>query len=372
MILVFKRRMLVYSLIGLSMATLLCFASWRLMVPPTATGSLLSENEVTKIVNHIFHLRNQAILQGNLPALTSLFDHRTRFGVWAYEHHVKKMQYLHDWHKKQGAVLSNIKSIVQIRRIDPKDDRIRITLLASNEYHYTYRDDPRSINLMRIGTYHALELTKKENEWLIAREWYTDPFADVLSSKRLNNTVETEFILSQKPRDFTNLNPRRIKAVTYADEYSGAASNDEYGFKYNLKYRNFNYCGGDCANFVSQVLHEGGGFRKTGAWNYTKGEANRAWSNASAFNQYMLSSGRASRIAYGTYSEVLPKSYQLLPGDYVAYEKKGKVTHISLVTGADSKGYTLTNSHNADRHRVPWDLGYGGKGIRFYLVRVHY
>ncbi|MDK2919909.1 MAG: hypothetical protein PWQ37_2642 [Candidatus Petromonas sp.] len=86
----------------------------------------------------------------------------------------------------------------------------------------------------------------------------------------------------------------------------------------------------------------------------------------------MLYSGRASKIAYGTYEQVYKASYKLLPGDFIAYEKNGKVTHISVVTGADSKGYTYVHSHNTDRYRVPWDLGWSDKGIKFWLVRVHY
>ncbi|MBM7558094.1 hypothetical protein JOC47_002964 [Halanaerobacter jeridensis] len=38
----------------------------------------------------------------------------------------------------------------------------------------------------------------------------------------------------------------------------------------------------------------------------------------------------------------------------------------------DSKGYILVNSHNSDRHRVPWDLGWSNNEIKFCLVRVHY
>jgi len=120
------------------------------------------------------------------------------------------------------------------------------------------------------------------------------------------------------------------------------------------------------------MLFEGGGFRKNRIWNYEKGQGSKAWLNANAFNQYMLNSGRASRIAYGSYDQILKSSFKLLPGDYVAYEKKGKVTHISVVSGQDSKGYALVNSHNSDRYRVPWDLGWNNKGIKFHLVRVHY
>ncbi len=337
----------------------------------SAPEIVIPETEVFGLVDQIFHLRNQALLQGNLTALASLYDHSARSGIWAYEHQVKKEKYLRNWCYKQSAELSVIKSLVRLNQVRPRNDGIRVTLLASTEYRYYYQNQPSTLNLMRIGTYHSLDLVRQDQEWRISREWYTDPFADALAMDKGQADADHVFIPSQKLRDFSGLDPRRLKAVAYADSYCGAAANDEQGFKYNPKYRNYNYSGGDCANFASQVLHEGGGFRKTYAWNYGKG-ASRAWVNAHAFNRYMLNSGRASRIAYGTYSQVLKASYELLPGDYVAYEKKGKVTHISVITGADSKGYSLTNSHNADRYRVPWDLGYGDQRIKFWLMRMHY
>ncbi|NLV63999.1 MAG: amidase domain-containing protein, partial [Clostridiaceae bacterium] len=79
-----------------------------------------------------------------------------------------------------------------------------------------------------------------------------------------------------------------------------------------------------------------------------------------------------SLIVHGTYDKVLKLSYKLLPGDIVGYEKKGKVVHISVVTGADSRGYSLVNCHNTDRFKVPWDLGWSDKGIKFWLIRVNY
>ena len=91
-----------------------------------------------------------------------------------------------------------------------------------------------------------------------------------------------------------------------------------------------------------------------------------------ALKDFMLYSGRASLLAYGSYSEVLKASYKLLPGDIVAYWKKGKVVHVAVVTGADSRGYALVNCHNTDRYRVPWDLGWSDSRIRFYLLRAHY
>jgi len=215
-------------------------------------------------------------------------------------------------------------------------------------------------------------LVNRNDRWLISKEWYNDPFADSLKLDNIKVDSIREYILSQGPRDFSNIGERRQNAVEYAHRYCGAASEEKYGFQYNKKYRNYNSQGGDCANFASQILYEGGKFKKTYSWNYDKKGATRAWLNAQGFKDYMISSGRASLIAYGSYEKVYKASYKLLPGDFVAYEKKGKVTHISVVTGADSKGYALVTCHNTDRNDVPWDLGWSNSNIRFWLVRVHY
>ena len=82
--------------------------------------------------------------------------------------------------------------------------------------------------------------------------------------------------------------------------------------------------------------------KKIHAWNYDKNGATGIWLNADGFKRYMIYSGRASVIAYGSYDKVYKASYKLLPGDFVAYEKKNDITHISVVTGADSRGYSLS------------------------------
>ena len=54
--------------------------------------------------------------------------------------------------------------------------------------------------------------------------------------------------------------------------------------------------GGDCANFASQILHEGAGFKKNSVWNYAGKDGTKAWLNAQGFKNYLISSGRASYI----------------------------------------------------------------------------
>jgi hypothetical protein len=55
-----------------------------------------------------------------------------------------------------------------------------------------------------------------------------------------------------------------------------------------------------------------------------------------------------------------------------AYEKKGNITHISTVTSNGSRGYALVTCHNTDRKNVPWDFGWSGKNIKFWLIHVNY
>ncbi|SKC79608.1 amidase domain-containing protein [Maledivibacter halophilus] len=328
-------------------------------------------NEGELIINDFFRTRNKAILNGDIDTIEALYDTSIKYGVWAYEHEKKKAKYLQSWSNKQGVKFYDVKSLVKISSIKERQEGYRINCTASTEYKYYYKDQIGKENMFRIGTYHSIDIKKTEESWKIVREWYTDPFADSLNLNDIKSEEITQYILNQKKSNLTNLNKRRIEAVKYADRYCGAAADEEYGFNYNKKYKNYNPLGGDCANFASQILYEGGKFRQTNTWKYYKG-GSKAWVNAQSFKDYMLYSNRASKIAYGTYEQVYKASFKLLPGDFIAYVKKGKVTHISVVTGADSKGYAYVHSHNTDRYRVPWDLGWSDKGIKFWLIRVHY
>lgn len=331
-----------------------------------------TKEEVANSIQDIFQNRNRAILNGDLKLIEDNYDRSTKYGKWAYEHEEQKMKYLKNWGEKQGVKFTEIMPEVMINRIRGKDDKYSVNLICSTKYSYIYEDDPIKVNSCKIGTSHVLNISKKGNNWVISKEWYKDPFADSLNLGNLKVDAINQYIKSQQSRDFSNMNNRRKGAVKYADRYCGIASDKEYGYSYNRKYRNYNSRGGDCANFASQILHEGGKFRKNSGWSYDGSGATRSWLNADGFKSYMIYSGRASLVAHGSYEKVYKASYKLLPGDFVAYEKKGDITHISVVTGADSKGYSLVSCHNTDRNRVPWDLGWSDKNIKFWLVHVNY
>jgi len=333
--------------------------------------SIAVTEDIIAQIENIFRIRNKAALENNAEALKYHYDLSTKYGTWAYEQEVKRIKYLHNWSEKQGIKFTDIQSVIKIKYVNQKGDILTANFIRSTEYHYSYDDQPDVDNLFRIGTYHLLSIKNTDESWTITKEWYTDPFEDSLNLDNIKTDEYKNYIMEQEPRNFSDLNKRRIDAVHYADLYCGAAGTAENDFSYNKKYRDYNPLGGDCANFASQILFEGGKFKKNKIWNYGN-VATRAWVNASGFKNYWINSGRASVIAYGTYDKVYRASYKLLTGDFIAYEKKGDVTHISVVTGADSKGYSLVNCHNTDRYRVPWDLGWSNKEIKFWLVRVHY
>lgn len=358
-------------LIGIAFIIIIIILTISLYNSSPVLSTLAVTEEHITMLDEIFKIRNKAFLEGDLEKIESLYNKRTTLGKWAYEHQSKKMNYLHTWADKQGIKFTDIKTKIKIRYVKERGTGYLFNFVASTEYRYSYENKPHTVNSFKIGTYHSLNLDSIEGNWLISKEWYTDPFADSLNQDNIKVEEFKQYLLNLGPRNFSNLNKRRRDAVEYAYRYGGAAADEKYGFSYNKKYRDYNPLGGDCANFASQILFEGGKFKQTGEWRYDR-DGSKAWVNAHAFNNFMLYSGRGSLIARGTYNQVFKASFKLLPGDYVAYEKKGKITHISMVTSADSKGYALVTCHNTDRCNVPWDLGWSDKGIKFWLVRVNY
>lgn len=334
--------------------------------------SSIDDDNITEThIAELFDIRTSAYLNEDEQLLNSLYNTETRNGQWAYEHEYIKMTYINQWADKQEVQFKNIDSYIATRRIDEVEkDRYSAVLAVSTEYTYSYVDEVDIETSFRIGSYHNMEFVKENGNWVINKEWYGDPFGGYLQLDDVDRVKD--IISSGVVPEYSEINERRVGAIEYANKHSGVAMPPDYSFHYNNEYRNYNGHGGDCTNFASQVLFEGGDFPKNGTWNYKDGEATVAWVRAGSFHSYMLYSGRASLIAVGNYEDVLEHSYNLMPGDYIAYERKGKVAHISIVTDFDNKGYPLVNSHNTDRYKVPWDVGWSTKDVKINLVRVHY
>lgn len=339
-------------------------------------ASIIEEEEIKhqyqSLLENLFDYRNKYLLEKNEVQLKELYDTKVKTGLWAYEHEVTKMKYLENWSYKQGVKFDDIKTKVKIKKVREKEENLYgIICTVSTEYKYSYENQTDVTNMFRIGTYHYLNVRVEDDKYIITKEWYTDPFADSLNLENIKSDDIKAHILAQQKTELQLTNEQQ-KAIEYAHRYCGAAADEEYDFKFNTKYKDFNPDGGDCANFASQIMFESGRFKKNQAWNYENGSGTKAWVNAQGFKNYTLYSGRGSLIAKGTYQDVYKQAYNLRPGDFVGYEKGGRITHVSTVTGVDSKGYPLVTCHNTDRYLVPWDLGWSNKSIKFHLIHVNY
>ena len=324
------------------------------------------------LVENIFLNRNSAILTRDCEGLKVFYDLDKKVGKWAYENEVTKTKYFTNWCEKQCVSFTKINSIIKVSKVkEIEKDVYNVICYACTKFCYTYEDEPNIENYFKLGTCHYINLKKDNDKYIIIKEWYTDPLADSLDINNIECTEIKSTILSHKKPDFT-IDERTQKAIDYAHEYCGISDNDEHLFKYNKEYKNFNPDGGDCANFASQIMFEGGGFKKNSVWNYCNKSATNAWINAQGFKNYLINSGRGTYIAKGYYCDTYKDSFNLRPGDIVAYEKKGRITHVSTVTGLDSKGYPLVTCHNTDRMLVPYDLGWSNNNIKFHFIDVHY
>lgn len=326
----------------------------------------------TTVINDLLRTRNTCILKGDEESLKKFYNLDRKTSLWAYESEVIKIKYLKNWAQKQAVTFKDIHSVMHMRKVRQRESNLfGMTFNVATAFTYSYLDTPDVNNTFYLGTSHYVHLLKEGDKYCIVKEWYTDPFADSLNLENIKSEEVKNFILNHEAPHATP-DERTQQAVNYAHQYCGIPTGNEIIFKYNPNYENFNPVGGDCANFASQIMHEGGKFKKNTTWNYDKGSATKAWVNAQGFKNYIVHSGRGSYIAKGKYKDIYKDAFLMRPGDFVAYEKKGKIVHISTVTGLDSKGYPLVTCHNTDRLLVPYDLGWSNDNITFHLIDVYY
>lgn len=240
-------------------------------------------------------------------------------------------------------------------------------------------------------TVHVIQVIKTDEGWKIRKDWYMDPLGNSVTEPGqgaaalglLHDAAYLDYLHALDagaPKFDSVFNAEatgafdREKALRYAVKHSGVRVLPGGG-KYNGKYKIYTFAGGDCANFVSQVLHAGG-IPMGHGWHYTK-EGSTAWVQSESLVWHLLSSGRGLRLFRGTFSEagsgVQPESPagRLEPGDIIAYEKKGQVSHVAVVVGKDPRGYVTIASHTADRLYFPWDLGWDDSAV-FWFIKITY
>jgi hypothetical protein len=310
------------------------------------------------------------------------------------QYEITRARYLGTWAEKRGVNFTEAVGNTRIVRTKVQGNIANVSLLYSLKLTYEYpvmQLKPQSFGVgtpqsFGVGTRHGITLKRVNNKWHILKEWNSDPLEGdprlvaegIIES--LNRSHPSESTL-QKKQVGSRKRYDREKAVAYADKYAGIAWGAGNNHRYNRKYNDYHYLGGDCTNFASQVLgdkEEGGGLPMQGGWRYINRQGgSTAWVQTDALKNFLLWSGYGKIIARGSLPDLIkPTSRypqgalaELEPGDLIGYEAHGDVDHFSVVVAQDSNGYPLVNSHTGDRYHVPWDLGWD-KTNKFVLIHI--
>lgn len=186
---------------------------------------------------------------------------------------------------------------------------------------------------------------------------------DILTNVReyFSDTMSTEIL--------SPVETYTAKTTTYD---GGAASTYalNHALNYNPDYADFNGFGGDCTNFVSQCLYEGGGlpmhygtpYTKT-CWYYTT-STNRSssWTGAEELYDYIFSNSSKINANISNWNSV---SF----GDIIQLTSGGEGYHSLIVSGIQYSSYgksdLLVCAHTADRRHVSLASYYPGSNKRY-------
>lgn len=316
--------------------------------------------DLTPMVQEIFKRRAQWLLPGTTPPpLEEDYDLGRRAAGWALRHEQAKLEHVKAWAANRNVQFVVAEPHLRIRTLQAGPDRAKFAVTESLELGYIYPGEP-TINRFGVGSHHVLELRLKEDRWKISKEWYRDPLGE---EHEVPAGVESD---GEPAAPVAARGYNRVKAVAYADKYCGVAWGCGNNHRYHPRRPNYNAIGGDCANFVTQVIRDGGGVYVPPI------------PKARDLAHYLARSGRASLVARGRFPRLWklassrPVGFQSFvgPGDAVAFQDRGGITHFAVITAFDTHGYPLVNSHNLDRYHTPFDLGWDKK-IIYWFFRVH-
>ncbi|MDA8204615.1 MAG: amidase domain-containing protein [Thermaerobacter sp.] len=343
------------------------------------TGSFtapIDRAAVENMASHVVQEEDRATMTGR-GDLKGLFLSGSASAQRAYDNAVMRSVYVNDWAQARQVHFSGVSVHVRADRIHwvhSTEVEVEGADQARYQYHHLLGNSaPLSFGL---GVYHRYTFKEVNGRWYIAADSFIDPLNQ---NTRLKGSA-VPAVIQIKPERPIRIRPNSgaAKAIQFAETYCGAAPGCGNDSRYHPDYADFNRYGGDCTNFISQVLHAGG-FTETRRWAWnSETEGTDAWTNATRLAQYLRSSGRADLYAMGTLQHIIkpgenstaPLS-RIRPGDLIGYFESNRVVHFAIVVSFDPDGYPLVVSHSADRYRVPWDLGWD-RSTRYLLFHVHY
>ncbi len=346
-----------------------------------------ADPSVERFLKEMYAVRAQGLVTGKAAdGLDRFYDTSTQSGRFALAHEDGRIQYMQAWAPARNLAVVEAETFVTNLRVKRSGDKATVSLISRTRLGYRYNGNPE-LDQMGVGSWHWLQLVRSGDSWKVQKEFYLDAmgseWTEPYRPKKASLVPAEEAAVAENVADEAEAVQNvvgelavptgggrldRQGVVAYAEEYCGAAWGCGNNSDYNERYQSYRNLGGDCANFASQTLVEGGKLKPDWTWRHDKA-GSACWVNAQSFVRYMLGSGRATLLAKGTYPKVAGALGKLQPGDIVGYQVKGTITHVSIITGKDHGGVPIVAAHTADRYRNPWDLGWD-KGTVYVLLHL--
>lgn len=334
--------------------------------------------EYVQILQSLVQRQDTATMRGDVKALPGLYWTEEDGGRTALQNATDRLLYIKDWAKARAIRFERVVVHVRADALTVRSPS-RVSIIAADSARYEYRHEVGDTKpaWFGLGVYHRYVIHKSGGRWYIAQDHFIDPLNQ---DTRLGGAAHPARVrVPDRERRQGPDNAAAARALRYAGQYCGAAPGCGHDNRYNPAYANYVWSGGDCTNFISQILRAGG-FPETARWHWdqARDEGTSAWVNAPHLVGYLEMTHRVSLIAQGPMPVLLkaaaggiPLLARLRPGDIIAYVERGRVVHLAVVVGYDPDGYPVVDSHSADRFREPWDLGWD-RTTRYLLLDVHY
>lgn len=244
-------------------------------------------------------------------------------------------------------------------------DGIRSDEVSSESAKYKFIFDKASHELIDYIPIDVEEQTlmKADMEEVIRNEVELRDEENILKEEIKHQPVVNE---DMSPLAYSTYSFNRVKMTDYAINYA---------YNYNPNYGDFTNYGGDCTNFVSQIIRAGNApLDTTGSYQwYYYNMSNRApaWSSANRLFNYLINNdyiGPQGRLANST-----DISYNMQGGDpvFIDFDGDNVIDHSVSITGYQIGAPHLTKvtAHTVDRRNYPLS---NYKGYKKYVRLTGY
>jgi len=246
---------------------------------------------------------------------------------------------------------------------------------------------------------HKISMKKENGAWMIVSDVYEDYLWRVIkktgySKEELMHSIDQSLSLTPRKELSRNINPSEaqtlLSAGTYPYNRIGAVN---YAYQYWLQYNTTKYFDfdplkgypGDCTNFVSQAIFEGGGATMAFPQYYPPGIGNpgwyyvsvndrsKAWVEVNWFYTVTLNIEQGVTWLAGPDGVQVSDSDYTLEGDVIEYKWDNDAVwdHAAIIVGYRNPEWEylpLVASHDEDHYNYPYNA-FIFNDVRFIHIR---